>query len=71
MPTIVALTERDVELLECMAKGYNNASIAEALNKSRNTIKNDMNRLFAKIHVENRVQALLWAIRNNVVQVNQ
>lgn len=71
MQSTVILTDRDVELLQCIAKGYNNMAIAETLHKSKNTIKNDLNRLFNKLYVENRVQALLWAIRAGVVQVGE
>lgn len=51
-----ALTEREVEILELVLAGLQNADIASRLNISQNTVKYHVRNVFTKLGVESRVQ---------------
>jgi PAS domain S-box-containing protein len=55
------LTRREREVIELIARGKSDAAIAEALSLSRNTVRNHVARLYAKIGVHNRSEAVVWA----------
>jgi len=55
------LTRRQLQLVECIARGYGNREIAEHLQVSEHTIKVHMYRLFKRIGVTSRTQALHYA----------
>jgi len=52
------LTEREMQVVRCLAEGLTNRDIAERLNLSRHTIKNYMFRIFDKLGVSSRVELL-------------
>ncbi len=52
------LTEREIEVLQLIAKGYKNAEIADKLFLSLNTIKTHIKNIYIKLDVKNRVEAL-------------
>jgi DNA-binding NarL/FixJ family response regulator len=56
------LTDREFEVLSLMAKGYKNDEIAESLFITTQTVKNHIRRIFRKLGVETRVDAVLYAI---------
>jgi DNA-binding NarL/FixJ family response regulator len=56
-----ALTPREVEVMESISRGLRNADIAAALQVRQKTVKNHVNRIFAKLGVRTRVEAvLIW-----------
>jgi DNA-binding NarL/FixJ family response regulator len=55
------LTRRQIQLVECIARGYGNREIAEQLQVSEHTVKVHMYRLFKRIGVTSRTQALHFA----------
>lgn len=57
-----ALTRREEQLLDLMARGYDNAAIAGELCLARQTVRNYTSRVYAKLGLTNRYQAILWAI---------
>lgn len=56
-----ALTEREVEVLECLASGQSNQQIARRLRLSEATVKGYVSRLLVKLNCDNRTQAGLLA----------
>lgn len=54
----VGLTQRELEILGLIAKGMSNREIGEALFVSENTVKTHSSRLFDKMQVNRRVQAV-------------
>jgi two-component system, NarL family, nitrate/nitrite response regulator NarL len=56
-----ALTYREQQVLDHITKGYTNQEIAEKLGLTIGTIKYYLSQLFKKLHVRNRVQAVLAA----------
>ena len=55
------LTEREVEVLELIARGLNNAEIARRLVVSDKTVRNHVSSVFSKLHVADRAQAIVRA----------
>ncbi len=60
-PAFATLTPRERDLLELMAQGRDNAQIAAALELSDKTVRNHITRIFSKLEVENRPQAIVMA----------
>lgn len=54
------LSPREVEVMELIARGRTNPQIATELFLSEKTVKNHINRIFAKLGVEARAQAVSW-----------
>lgn len=65
------LTEREMEVLQLLVKGYRNAEIAEALMVTEQTIKNYVRRIYRKLDVNSRVEAVRLAIRQNLVPFDE
>ena len=63
------LTPREIEVLKLVAEGKSNKEIAQALTISEKTVKNHINNIFSKLHVNDRSQAMLYAIRKGLVKV--
>jgi DNA-binding NarL/FixJ family response regulator len=55
------LTEREVEVLELIARGLNNAEIARRLVVSDKTVRNHVSSVLSKLHVADRAQAIVRA----------
>ena len=63
----VFLSERQVEVLRLLAKGYSNKQIAHCLGVAEPTIKMHVSSLLRVLKVQNRVQILLKALDLNFV----
>lgn len=63
------ITRREHEMLSCIAKGMSNLEISEKYGISERTVKNHISNLYKKIKVKDRTQAVVFAIRNNLVQM--
>lgn len=61
------LTEREMEVLGLIAAGKENGEIAESLVISQHTVKNHVSSILAKLEVENRIQAAVYAVRQRLV----
>ncbi len=61
------LSERELEVLRLMVNGLSNQSIAETLNISVPTVKTHVQHILAKLHVSDRTQAALLAVRQRIV----
>jgi DNA-binding NarL/FixJ family response regulator len=61
------LTDREREVLRELAQGLSNQEIAAALVVSVTTVKTHINRIFAKLHLESRVQAVVAAYESGLV----
>jgi NarL family two-component system response regulator LiaR len=63
------LTPRELEVLKLIAQGLANKEIAEELTISEKTVKNHINNIFSKLHINDRSQAMLYAIRKGLAKV--
>ena len=63
------LTPREVEILQLVAEGLSNAEIAAKLYVVEGTVKNHLHNILEKLHLQNRVQAATFAIREGLASV--
>ncbi len=63
------LTEREMQVLELMAKGYRNKEIARDLFITERTVKFHANILFQKLNVESRTEAVSQAIQRGIIKL--
>jgi DNA-binding NarL/FixJ family response regulator len=64
------LTPREMEVLEHVAKGMNNRDIAQALFISENTVKNHVRNILEKLHLHSRMEAVVYAVREKLLEIN-
>jgi DNA-binding NarL/FixJ family response regulator len=63
------LSEREMEVLECVVKGKSNKEIAGLLGISHQTVKNHVTSILRKFGVEDRTQAVVYALKHGWVQL--
>ena len=59
-PEIAALTTREQEVLQLIAKGYSNREIAEKLYITERTVKNHVNSILRQLNLRDRTQAAIF-----------
>ncbi|MBD8897317.1 response regulator transcription factor [Desulfovibrio desulfuricans] len=62
------LTEREMEVLHCIAKGQSNMDIAMQLNISEKTVKSHVGNILSKLYLTGRTQAAVYAWREGIVK---
>jgi DNA-binding NarL/FixJ family response regulator len=60
------LTDRELEIFTRLASGDSNNQIASELSLSTNTVANHIASILAKLHLENRIQAAVQAVRSGI-----
>lgn len=68
-PTKDPLTEREVEILQLVAKGLTNDEIAEKLVVSERTVRTHVSNILAKLQLANRTQAALYALKEGLASL--
>ncbi len=63
------LTHREREMLQALAGGLSDREISERLHVGEGTVRTHMMHLFAKLEVQSRLQALVFAIRHDLVDI--
>ena len=63
------LSPRQNEILQCLARGLNNADIATQLEISRSVVKEHEMALYAKIGAANRTEAVAIALRKHLLKI--
>jgi NarL family two-component system response regulator LiaR len=62
------LTERELDVLRLLARGLANKAIALELHVSEKTVKTHVSNILAKLHLADRTQAALFAVRERIVE---
>ena len=62
------LTEREMEVLQCIAEGMSNMDIAARLNISDKTVKSHVGNILSKLYLTDRTQAAVYAWREGIVK---
>jgi len=65
------LTERELEVLRLVAQGLTNQEIAARLVRSEWTIRTHVRNILSKLHLANRTQAALYALREGLAQLKE
>jgi DNA-binding NarL/FixJ family response regulator len=63
------LTPREVEILDCVARGNSNKEIARLLSISDQTVKNHITSILRKLAVNDRTQAVIYALRHGWIKI--
>ncbi|HET8629057.1 MAG TPA: response regulator transcription factor [Thermomicrobiales bacterium] len=63
------LTPREVEILDCVARGNSNKEIARLLSISDQTVKNHITSILRKLAVNDRTQAVIYALRHGWIKL--
>jgi NarL family two-component system response regulator LiaR len=70
-PTEKPLTEREVEVLRLVARGLSNQKIADRLVVSERTVRTHVSNILDKLHLANRTEAALYALREGLASLDQ
>ncbi|MGC9522730.1 MAG: response regulator [Anaerolineae bacterium] len=70
-PTEEPLTGREVEVLKLVARGLSNEEIAQKLYISERTARTHVSNILSKLHLANRTQAALYALREGLARLEE
>lgn len=65
-----SLTERELDVVRLVAQGRNNHEIAQDLVISEKTVKTHISNILGKLHLEDRTQLAIYAIKKGLVDLN-
>jgi DNA-binding NarL/FixJ family response regulator len=68
-PELEQLTDREEDVLKLLASGLSNKDIATKLSLSEGTVKNHISAILAKLHANDRTQAVLTALKRGLVDL--
>jgi two-component system response regulator DegU len=65
------LTERELQVIRALARGKSDRQIANSLGISEKTVRNHTSNIYRKLHIFDRTQAVIYAIREGVIDVEE
>jgi DNA-binding NarL/FixJ family response regulator len=68
-PLFVKLSPREIEILDLAARGNSNKIIARKLTISDQTVKNHVSAILRKLEVNDRTEAVVYALRNGWIRI--
>jgi len=69
-PEVPSLTRRELDIITAFARGCGNKQIARDLSISEKTVRNHVSNIYKKLHVYDRTQAVLYAIREGLIEAD-
>jgi NarL family two-component system response regulator LiaR len=70
-PATDSLTEREIEVLQLVAKGWSNREISDHLSISDATVRTHVSSILAKLNLCSRTQAALYALREGLASLQE
>jgi DNA-binding NarL/FixJ family response regulator len=64
------LTERELEVIMALSRGMSDKQIAQSLGISEKTVRNHTSNIYRKLHIFDRTQAVIYAVREGVIDVS-
>lgn len=68
-PESIPLTPSERQVLSLLAQGLDNAAIAERLVITKRTVQNHISNIYGKLNVSTRTEAMLYALRHGLAQI--
>ncbi len=68
-PSADVLSEREIEVLQLMAKGVSNKDLADQLSITQSTVKTHITSIFQKLNVTTRTEAVTTAFKKGIIQL--
>jgi DNA-binding NarL/FixJ family response regulator len=68
-PSVDTLSDREIEVLNLMAKGVSNKDIADRLSITQSTVKTHITSIFQKLDVTTRTEAVTTALKRGIIQL--
>jgi two-component system, NarL family, response regulator LiaR len=65
------LTKREIEVVKLLAQGLSNGEIAEQLIITERTLRSHVSSILSKLHLANRTQAALYALREGLIPAGE
>lgn len=65
-PAYFELTERERQILVCLAAGLDNREIAKKLFLAEGTVRNHISKMLEKLQLKDRTQLAVFAVKNNI-----
>jgi NarL family two-component system response regulator LiaR len=69
-PPVDQLTPREMDVLRLVAKGMSNKEIADTLIISEKTTKTHLSNILSKLHLADRTQVAIYALRKRLVPMD-
>ena len=66
---IIHFTDRELEVLKLICKGYNNNKIADLLFISNRTVERHRANLLSKTNCPNSIAMVMYAVKNNIIEI--
>ncbi len=63
------LTDREMQVLKLVAQGMTNREIGKELHISENTVKNHIRNILEKLHLNSRMEAVIYAVREKLLEI--
>lgn len=70
VPVLAELTDRELGILQELARGKNNREIADTLFLAEGTVKNYVSTIIAKLHANDRTQAAILALKQGLARLD-
>lgn len=70
LPAQEPLTEREINVLSLVSRGLTNQEIANTLQISERTVRTHVGNILSKLHLANRTQAALYALRKGLTSLD-
>jgi DNA-binding NarL/FixJ family response regulator len=65
---IASLSERELEVIDLIAKGLKNQQIADALFISESTVRRHLSSIFTKLEVNDRLELLVYTMQHGIIK---